>query len=859
MSNNRISQIDAFARQQDELVYLQEKYKGLQPWQVKARSPEDYSKLFEQEDVDTGLQGADKNFATDFLGNLVWTAGEELTLGATTALDLWSGKDIKEEFGVDEWAENSWAGRIGGIAGQGIGFISGLKYLGMGLGAASKAINFGSKALTKGAGKKIRSETGETLNKVVGNVDDAAMRDFSEDLYQAGARAIKTGEETASAFSRKASKMDPFETYDLEQSINKNFDEILAEKLGTNPSFEGIAQNLLDPANAALRQEIRESSLRAAREYNSRDISKVLFSKWRGVLGDTGGQIAGDVAYEAALLGIHGGLRNLSEKGWTWGLDLNDENYGRRSFVSDVWHGMLTGALLAPTRYIPGGAKVEIDPTKGAAGFRSGILANIKMASQSVIRNFNRKKATDFTPMQLQTMMRNIYMGSGRNKEFFRGVTGATEKLVLDPRMLENASNVKALQALYKRVSQDVTRLPDMLIRESARDLFYSFPRYVTGSVAMNAQNWLHNWEHTTPDQVITDFVVGAFYMKRGKVLEGKPPMKRFLGSTDIKGNEIADLARSFDVLNLDRGKLDYAAGTWNKIYEDHLLANNIVQRGNETSPDIRKAHDILEKDLIPAVDVATMLKQDKNLRDWASEIHLEHVRLLAVAGEARKAGRESEAKRLELEASNLLSKKDVAEILINELNYGVVDRAIRPMKKQEAIDFVDRLNQIELNGKRLTLDNVQSEIQTLRKAASYKTTSQLQRSMEDYIKESLNAFGLWDASMDTQGTIRVHPSTKDLLLSKLAANEKLSEYSVALQTLHDVLIMAERTGLIRFDQSALEWISNEGNQAISKDKLDRINAEYRINTERMHDLIAGTKDSGWRDLVPGRRTDNQF
>ena len=80
-------------------------------------------------------------------------------------------------------------------------------------------------------------------------------------------------------------------------------------------------------------------------------------------MGQSGSQIAGDMAYEATLLGLHGGIRNLTEKGVSSLLDINDEDYGRRAFLSDVGHGMITGALLAPARYIPGGAKV--DPFEG--------------------------------------------------------------------------------------------------------------------------------------------------------------------------------------------------------------------------------------------------------------------------------------------------------------------------------------------------------------------------------------------------------------------------------------------------------------------------------------------------------------
>ena len=334
MANGKISREQAYWGQQPSVDELRQKYRGLQPWQIEARDPEAYKLLFADEaPAPEGF--ADQNPLTDLLGNLAWAAGEELTLGATLGLDIAAKGAGREAFGVQEWADNSWAGRIGGIAGQGVGFISGLGIIGSGLKATSKALNLGSKTLSKGAGKKLRSETAETLNKVVGDVDDAVMRDFSEDLYRTGRNAIKTGQETASAFGRKASKMDPFDNFDLQGEINKNFDDLLMDNIKLNPAFgDEVVQNLLDPANQALRNEIRDNSLKVAQEYTSENIPRILSSLGRGWgLGSSSSQIAGDIAYEATLLGLHGGLRNVSEKIWAAGLDLDDENYGRRNFL----------------------------------------------------------------------------------------------------------------------------------------------------------------------------------------------------------------------------------------------------------------------------------------------------------------------------------------------------------------------------------------------------------------------------------------------------------------------------------------------------------------------------------------------
>ena len=301
MANGRIAQEQAYWGQQPSLDELKRKYAGLQPWQVEARDPEAYKLLYQQEEVaPTGL--ADQSAVTDFLGNLAWTAGEELSFGALTGVDLYNQGIMREAAGVQEWEDNSWAGRIGGIAGQGVGFVSGLSVIGKGLSKASGALNLGSKALSKGAGKKLRSETAETLGKIVGDQDDAVMRDFSEELYQAGRKAIKDGQESAAAAfgRRKAAKVDPFESFDLQGEINKNFDDILMDNINLNHSLgDDVVRNLLDPANKAMRDEIRDNSLRTAQEYTSENIPRILSLKMPKLMGQAGSQIAGDIAYEA--------------------------------------------------------------------------------------------------------------------------------------------------------------------------------------------------------------------------------------------------------------------------------------------------------------------------------------------------------------------------------------------------------------------------------------------------------------------------------------------------------------------------------------------------------------------------------
>ena len=79
MANGKIAQIHEYWGQQPSLDELKKKYAGLQPWQIEARDPEAYRLLYQQE-APPSPGAADANWATDLLGNLAWTLGEELTL-----------------------------------------------------------------------------------------------------------------------------------------------------------------------------------------------------------------------------------------------------------------------------------------------------------------------------------------------------------------------------------------------------------------------------------------------------------------------------------------------------------------------------------------------------------------------------------------------------------------------------------------------------------------------------------------------------------------------------------------------------------------------------------------------------------
>ena len=107
--------------------------------QYRIGEPLDYPlrKIDEAEEPATGF--ADKNSLYDFLGNVAWGFGE--TFMIPTVLDIYSEvseegllgtKDLSAEFGSQDWKDESWAGRVGYIAGTGAGIRSGIGAVGKG-------------------------------------------------------------------------------------------------------------------------------------------------------------------------------------------------------------------------------------------------------------------------------------------------------------------------------------------------------------------------------------------------------------------------------------------------------------------------------------------------------------------------------------------------------------------------------------------------------------------------------------------------------------------------------------------------------------------------------------------------------
>ena len=91
-------------------------------------------------------------------------------------------------------------------------------------------------------------------------------------------------------------------------------------------------------------------------------------------------QVIGDVAYEAALLGawdsIIGEVGDISAEAY----GLSEDQWESKHWYERAAHGMKTGSILAPIRYIPGGKQVQFG--------HSGMVADIATIGKLIKNRF---------------------------------------------------------------------------------------------------------------------------------------------------------------------------------------------------------------------------------------------------------------------------------------------------------------------------------------------------------------------------------------------------------------------------------------------------------------------------------------
>ena len=282
-------------------------YKSYEDWQRKQQArfkteiesqlpetrmgePLDYPtrKIGETPEPEVGF--ADRNALYDFIGNALWGFGE--TFMIPTVLDIASEvreegvfgtKDLSAEFGSQDWKDESWMGRAGYIAGTAGGVLTGIGAVGKGLQIASKAAGAG----TKIAAKKLVKESGTHLTD---DIARTVVQSTRSNIKEA-AKTAKNGVNFFQFSAKKALKHNPLGDDLVYEGVQKNVRNELMERIGLKADDEALE---------ALTKSVMTESAQSMNKHFGHSIGyKLKQLGWNPKLA----QVAGDVAYEATLLG----------------------------------------------------------------------------------------------------------------------------------------------------------------------------------------------------------------------------------------------------------------------------------------------------------------------------------------------------------------------------------------------------------------------------------------------------------------------------------------------------------------------------------------------------------------------------
>ena len=835
-------------------------YKSYEDWQRKQQArfkteiesqlpetrmgePLDYPtrKIGETPEPEVGF--ADRNALYDFIGNALWGFGE--TYMIPTVLDIASEvreegvfgtKDLSAEFGSQDWKDESWMGRAGYIAGTAGGILTGIGAVGKGLGLLSKGAGAGVKA----GAKKLVAESAEHMTDDIARAVIKNTRTNIDD-------AIKTAKSSTSFFERSARrslKHNPLADDLIYDSIEKSVRNDLTERLGLEASDEAL-------------EGLTKSVMKEAAQSRSKHFGHSIGYGLKNLgMAPKLAQLSGDIAYEAALLGAWDTIIGEVGDASASYMNLDKSQWGYEDWYHRTAHGMKIGAVLAPIRYIPGGKQVAFG--------QSGMIADMNHMRRFITGSYrSSKKMTD---NQLKAFANSIRTSSG-GMEAFAGVKSMTDTFLKETsgKVISSSQREIYINA-FEAVKKDLPRLTRKLAGEVARDGLESFFRASVGSFAMNASAYKQAYdvgllftEDYPIDKLIADHWVGMLYMKRGKVFEGSKPMPRFYDQTGMEanGSEIARMINSMNVLGKDDVTLDlYNRFATNTL--DGSLQETFQKGVIQSDMDARQIVDTVRKEFIKGSEYVDRTGLDPELDHWGVQTRKQVSEMRERVESLRKQGKSEEANAVEKEATELADKISLTKELSSMALFGYSGTVVRPMNRQEALDFVDRMGTMRLDdGTPLTNENF-SILENRIEAAKLKVTEQIKDLGVTYIRQSLKSLGLIDESAVESGKLVISESVMDALYSLRGHSEKNKAtgeldrpYYDSAATLIEAIENAKLAGIVTLGDPSVKYIT----QDILRDAdLKSFNEIHKVNTETLHEVVFNSvsPESSWREKMPG-------
>lgn len=828
------------------LTRAEREAKKLQFQQAKAQE-EALRKQLEQERADMSVFESGAEAAKDFAGNLAYGFGE--TFMVPTVLDIASEniegginvpfigqtEDLSKEFGSDDWIDESLAGKLGYALGTGAGLLTGIGAVGKGLQVASKAAGAGRTAAAMGVKKGAKE-----LSQELVDADAFKLVDTARDALQDGIKLHTKATKPFATATRGQIRRNPLGNQEILTSASRTLRKTLKDM--------GIQDKSIAPL---IELTLKESGESFTKNFGSSITSKLL----KGPLQNSPrlAQLAGDMGYEAVLLGIFetavGELGELTAKSY----GMTEEDYPGlfQSWYGRVMHGAMMGSVLAPIRYIPGGKAVQFG--------KSGMVADIKHMGRIFGNRFrNTSKLTD---TQLQMSLKTMFEGAGSTPSFLANAVPEFTPALLKPGYKLSKTQREILEKSFKAIQSKTPHFLKKMSGEIARDGAESFWRASVGSLAMNGTAYKESWEQLGTDEypwdkVLADHYIGMLYMKRGKVFKGKPQMKQFYDTMGENGTgvEISKFVKSMDVLGYNPEKLSaingYAIKTENEIIQD--IHNRKVE---EASPPLAKNNSRVKENSIDVNEAVERMSVDSNLNTW----HVHGINELSNLELRIRAEKDPVAKKaLQAERDALKDKYVVASALEGDAIYGMTGQVTRPMTPQESLIYIDKLSSTEFNGQKLNSLNADEIIRAERERSVGSITEKIRNQSLEYIESSLLEIG-FPMTKDALGTPIVHPTAINVLQSiatnayiNKAGGEKINKYIDASKALQEALQQAKDYGFIKIE-SGTGAVKDSG--AIPKfEALDRFKTRYENSAEMMHQEFFADRtieNSKWRDTTP--------
>ena len=779
----------------------------------------------------------------DFAGNTLWGAAE--TTGLPTVADIASGGSISQALGSQDWQDESVAGKLGYALGSGLGFLTGIGFIGRGLGYGTKAVS--------GAMKYYGDDIAKGLTQLGGEFTEETAKQYAPKILKTANDAIDEGRKLA--FKGTTPIYDWTKRRMLRQNplndigISVTTQQILKESIGETFKLTG---NKLDEAVNLIMKTAGESQ---GHQFGKHLTQRLINRGW----GARNATRAGDALYEAGLLAVHGILvgeaSDLAAN--AAGLDENDWQF--KSAFSRAIHGALIGGALSQVRTISGGKLVQ-------AG-QSGMLNDVKQMARAFTYRF--KGVDKMSPGNKQAALKTFWIQSGKNDQMFAKIPGLGRTL-LNKTSLTPADDVILTQGM-KHFRNNLPSIIKTLSGEILRDGAESARRGLSGSLVMNAEHWYHNWkkgifgtEQYPLDQFAFDAWIGWIYMKRGKPLPGKdgspaPKMPRYYAEVgrDVKGNEIAKAERFMEIMGKDKTELEMLQ-VWENMDISQSLGKNLEIAQLEGNKDLARIHEMVKESVIPIDKALEILQNTPGSKYWG-----EHIRdqIAVIDKKIDKATGQTRDK-LETQKLNLINDMKIAQIIESQATLGLNGLMVSPMTKDAAMDYVRALKSIKIDGGRvaLTIDNVQAQMEKLRNSSVNTITKEIELSQIEYIKDSLKELGLFTESMvKADGRLEIHSS----ILQALGVGKGVEiggqlKYHDSMYTLHETLKMAQDAGIVRLGDYGIKF----GTQNIKRnlEVLDKFHSIYERYTESMHDRVFNEGEaSNWREIVPSWTRDKGF